>query len=337
MKRENAIELKALGNSRETDATETTEQNFIARLPVELLQKEIGQHLSLKDKGRLVCTAKVFGPLFQSDLNEVKAKEAATLVLHATKAEFEQVKTIIQKNPHLLLETAEVEDYSGRKRKRTAFRAALAAFDVSIKPQEKEMAEWLAEQLDQHYPGEKEKQYQEQFPPEWEDEKQERHKRGINALDQVVNAIRQAPNYDTFEAMRDHCESALQDFREYLVEEYIQQIHTPDALKNAGTDFDEELLVEAFKLYNQHYDALGGFNQPKTNLLWRQVICYLQRFVSARTAQDFCQGLSALSEDVAAPRRQLTFHYGYNGAFFPVDLVSAFRLGYEWAALGRCD
>lgn len=146
----------------------------------------------------------------------------------------------------------------------------------------------------------------------------------------MLNAICQAPNHDTIEAIASHCESALQAFRDYLDKEYVQQKSTPEALKNAGTDFDETLLIIAFELYGQYYDELGGYNKPKTNLFWRRMIGYLERFVSARTAQDFCQGSCYLTEEGEKPHRQLTY-CDSDVVYFPLDSDPNFRLGYEYA------
>lgn len=291
-----------------------------ASLPSELIG-EIGKYFSLKEKGRLIRTAKQFS-LFRKDVDAVKAPEAAELMSHVVRAELEKAEAIIQKKPYLLLSTVKLEGYPNRER--TVFRTALAAQDVAIQVGEKEMAEMIASYLDYYYPGEKEKQYQAQFPKGWEAEKRRRHQRGVAILTAVVNAICQAPS----EA---RCASALEKLRTYLNKEYIQQEYTPERLKNVGTDFDDELLVEAFKLYGQYYNKLGGLDKPKTNLFWRRVIGYLERFVSIRTGQDLCQGPYYLTKEGEKPCRELVFRNNPDVVYFPLDSDPYFRLGYEYA------
>ncbi len=100
----------------------------------------------------------------------------------------DEAEAMISANPNLLLKEGEVIDYSGRTIEGSAFQMALGAEDVGFQPEEKCMAEMIAKHLDKHYPGEKEKQYEEQFPVgEGAVELWRQHK-DLEALNTVVDA-----------------------------------------------------------------------------------------------------------------------------------------------------
>jgi hypothetical protein len=114
----------------------------------------------------------------------------------------------------------------------------------------------------------------------------------------------------------------LNEFREYL---------KPKDVIKSDKHFNMQLLVEAFKLYNENYDRFGGWNAPKNNLCWCKVIGFIQRFLPANYAQAFCQGVYYIVESNEKLNRSLKFRYGNNISFFPLDTFPSSRLGFDFA------
>ncbi len=97
-----------------------------------------------------------------------------------------------------------------------------------------------------------------------------------------------------------------------------------------GKHFNAQLLVEAFRLFDQNYGAFGNFNSRQNNLFWCKVIGYIQRFLPACYAQAFAQGVYHIVEKGEELNRSFDFRFG-RGSYFPLDSNSKFRLGYNYA------
>ncbi len=324
-RRDQDIELATLKNSNNTKGSSQQEEQGITifDLPTELVlghgpddeevNTGIGAHLSVEDRAAVACTSRYFYELFSRELEEVVNQ----LLLHVVRGEQEEAERLIRRNPELLLKKGQVTDYSGRTIEGTAFGAAVAAEDVGFQPEEQCMAEMIAKHLDEHYPGEKEKQYAKQFPEGWEEAEALRQEQDLEALNTVVDAIGDSnPDED--------CEAALQTFRDYL-EGQTQEVIT------TGKHFNAQLLISAFELYEQKYNNFGGWDSRKNNLFWCKVIGYIQRFLPACYAQAFCQGLYYLVVKGESLQRSLEFRYG-GGVFFPLDSNPNFRLGVDYAS-----
>ncbi len=207
--------------------------------------------------------------LFEPEFN---GQTVSQLLLHVIHGEQDEAEAMISANPDLLLEEGEVIDYSGRTIKRTAFQMAVGAEDV-------EMAEMIAQYLDEYYPGEKEKQYEEQFPVGEGAVELWRQHQDSEALNAVVDAIGSSHT-------NEDCAAAFQTFGDYLESQAKNVITT-------GKHFNVQLLVEAFRLcsYDQNSDAFRGWNNRQNNLFWCNVINPIQRFLPTCYAQAFCQRL----------------------------------------------
>ena len=210
----------------------------------------------------------------------------------------------------------------------TALSLALGACDVNTGKDKKGndkndgMAEMIASYFSKLNDGETEKanQIQAQFPEGWEEKEAERNKKDIAALHKVVNAIAESKNDDD-KALND----ALDEFREHL---------RPKAVIMTGMHFNPQLLIEAFKLYVEKYNAFGEYNSRMNNLFWREVIGGIQRFLPACDAQAFCQSLYDLVKDREKLNRSLKFRENTDVTFYPLDSDLRFRLGFNFAAAG---
>ena len=250
-------------------------------------------------------------PRFFQPVDDKKKKATIlTLLTHVVQGEEAEAKAMIKKEPTLLLNRGQVEDYSGRTIEGTAFQLALGAEDV-------EMLEMMVPYLDE---DEKHRQYEAQFPPEKEKAEQQCQKRDLAALQTVFKAIG-ASNNDK------DAEKALVEFRNYL---------KPGGVIKTGKHFNAQLLLKAFELYDQHYEAFGNtWKSRKNQTAWRKVVGYIQRFLPACYAQAFCQGIYYIVKNREKLHRSLEFRYDKGILFYPLDSDSSSRLGFDHACHGR--
>lgn len=98
-------------------------------------------------------------------------------------------------------------------------------------------------------------------------------------------------------------------------------------------------LIHAFELYDRKWNnlyRLSGNNYDKCDLVWRQVIGYLQRGLPAVDRFAFAQGLYDLVENKKPLVRQTNYQYGED--VFPdmASSVSSFSvLGFDFGIYGR--
>ncbi len=210
---------------------------------------------------------------------------------------------------------------------------ALGAEDVSRKDHPGEgMAEMIEFYLRKLPEGELEiKQQQvQQFPLGYEKEEKAQHESDIAALKKVAEAVAVSQvmiSHDTNKTIPDAtCEKALEDFRKYLV---------PKGVIKTGKHFNANLLVEAFKLYEEKYEAFGcTWNSPRNMLFWQKIIGYIQRYLPACYAQAFSQGLHFVVNRNEKLGHSFKDRFD-NVFFFPLDARPEFRLGYDYAAGSR--
>ncbi len=181
--------------------------------------------------------------------------------------------------------------------------------------------EGMAQMLDRYlqmlpdYEEERKKQIRDQFPEGWDAHEEKRQQNDAAVLKKVISAISNASN-------NDNCESALQEFRNYL---------EPKEVIKTGKHFNAQLLLEALNLYVENYGRFGGWNSHKNNLFWCKIIGYIQRFSPACYAQAFSQGVYYIVEYGEKLSRRLDFRSEYNISFFPLDSDSRYRLGHDYA------
>jgi len=316
----------------------------------------------LKEKNEVKTPAPGF---FQPKLTPKEQKELNNLLEHVVKGNKDEVKKILDANPKLVLQTGRATDFSGREIEGTVFQMALGADDVNrakvklvgkeYKPDLEEKGhiqilhpdEGMAEMIQGYFKKacnddenaanqEMAEQYKEQFP---DDEKynaaeKKRKDDDLAALTEVINAIDNNDDqanvrfvngtYDNSQGvikLDAKCEAALNKFREYL---------RPKGVITKGKHFNVELLVEAFKLYDEKFEKFGNkWDSPKNVLFWRNVIGYIQRYLPACYAQAFCQSLWEVVDKNNKLRRSLEFQYDRDFFFYP--LVAGSGLGYNYA------
>ncbi len=226
--------------------------------------------------------------LFQPEIDKQDTK---ILCQHVVYGEMKEAEKLLAHNPRLLLVKAQVTDEAGRKIVGTAFQIALGAKDVSPFPDEfKEMAEMIATYFKKIPDGEKEKQkqYAEQFPEGFEALEEERQARDLKALHTVFAAIKDKTLAEA--------EVAVTVFQDYLKQQNAGVIKT-------GYHFNESLFEKALELYNNNFDACGGYLSDKNNLAAVKVLGGIQRYFTANLAQGACDGFGKVVNEKRALSR----------------------------------
>ncbi len=262
--------------------------------------------------------------------NRFKERLVKKLLSHVIRGEQAEAEKMIKSNPHLLLETGMVEDYSGRKIAGTALQLALGAEDVKYHDDEECMVEMIDKYLKQLPNGEEiiAEQTAKQFPDGWQAEEEKRVARDLEKLNEVFDTIEKSANPADWK-------EAINGLRNYLAFENKSNII------RTGKHFNHQLLVEVFDLYNQNYGSFGGwFDSAKNNAIWHKVIGTIERYVPAATAQALCTALNTIVDEKGKLQRKLTLRNYPSGreiSYFPLDTDSGSMLGRDFAVYsGSC-
>lgn len=251
---------------------------------------------------------------------QAKVKQLLQFIIYGNQVEAEK---ILNDNPKiwraLLTQKTEVVDYSGRKIFGTALQLAMGAKDVRYHDDEERMVEMLMKYYRRLRNGESiiASQIAEQFPDGFEKQEEQRRKRDSEALHKVINAIANSSN----DKQRD---KAIKGFVDYL------KLQTTNTL-TTGYHSNEQLLIEALKLYDENYEQFGGWDSVKNNYCWRKVIGNIERYLTACDAQAFCQCIYDIIDFKRKLTRSLTCRYDENVKFYPLDSDPCFLLGDDFA------
>lgn len=272
--------------------------------------------LDIDDSMAKICRHTLFKP----ELNQPATDKLLTHVIRGEQAKAEKM---IKNNPHLLLETGIVVDYSGRKIEGTALQLALGADDVKYHDNEECMVEMIYKYLKKLPNGEAiiAEQTAKQFPDGWQVKEEQRAMRDSDVLRAVINAIANSTDPADWE-------KAIHTLRSYL------EFENKSNLFQTGKHFNHQLLVEALDLFNQNYDQFGKFNSAKNNTVWRQVIGTIERYVPATTAQALCTGVGKIVAEKGKLDRTLALHNYHSDrsvSYFPLDVESGSILGRDFA------
>ncbi|AIT64318.1 hypothetical protein [Coxiella burnetii] len=300
----------------------------IGSLPDSVLNHSVGAFCDDNSLAFLAHTSQHHYTLFRKNkTGQLRKRAVNQLLLHVVNGEQEEAEAMTANNHDLLLEIDQVPAYAQDTIvKGTAFRVALAGEDD-------QMAAMIAAYLDEYYPGEKLEQYQAQFPAGEEKVENLRQEEDLIALQKIVTAISQASN-NACEQMSNNEDNIAEDDEEMqrlaAVFYEFRELLKPKNTIETGKQFNIQLLIEAFKLYDKNYEVFGGWNSHKNNLVWCKIIGYIQRFLPASYAQALSQGVNFIIEEGEILQRSFNFRFGI-GKFFPLDLDPQIRLGYDYA------
>lgn len=260
------------------------------------------QGLNLQDVKNLSMTCTAMRGLFQP---EIEHRVVTRLLLHVVHGEQAEAEKMIIANPRLLLLSASVIDYSGRKiQSVTALQCAFGAKDIA-------MYDMLLSHLLKLDGGGKAafKQVNDKFTkpsfPDYSD-------------DEIF--VKLAVSID-----KDPCHDKKVGVETQHLLDVFRRKFKPGVIET-GYHFDMRNLLAAITAYQHHCDK---WNENQCRLYWNQVMGYLERLLPANVAQDLCQGLVNVIENHEPSKRSLKL---FNGdAYYPLDADSFKRLGYDFA------
>jgi len=247
-----------------------------------------------------------------------------------------QVEAIIKHHPQLLLERGNAKTYAGKILKGfTALQMALLEGDVQINEGQPEMAEILRDAVTAHHGDDA---LQQQVTELYQ-------RLGIKSHDELV-AKQKASAEETRAKIKELIESIKNcDHDELQAALYCSQQPPSEENKLWKTlnDFrqwfaqranSEEIaynpyhMLVAFDAHNDAFSELGDWD--RRNLCWRQVVGWVQCYLSASTAQVFTTSLFNIANKVQLLQRQLSSPYHKRCPALPAS--SSFSgLGFYWA------
>jgi hypothetical protein len=344
--------LESKGEEKVSSNQPSSQPNANALFQVPRLEKMILSTLDMETLNKLIAcnntsplwaqyklTSDLQGKLWKTYVTRIVQYVGELVVKEPTNYNIGKLKAMITVNPALLLEKCQVQTHA----KDLAGNAVVVEgtlFELADRADDEGMLSMIQPYMQAHYPEELQA-CKEKLLAEEKDEAT-RQEKDLQALQTIISAISKASNR-TCELMLNHeteitaddkeaqkLLTALNAFRDYLAPKKDPQTNEIIPIKT-GKHFNMQVLIEAFRLYDENYDAFGGWDSHKNNLCWRKLIGYMQRFLPACYAQAFAQGIYYIVEDGEKLRRTFDFRLG-GGSYFPLDGDPSFRLGYNYAA-----
>lgn len=265
------------------------------------------------------------------------------LLQYGIYGEEKKVNAILQNQPQQQLYfllfgfTATVTDYSGRKIQGNLIRILLGAEDTDML---KKIQPYCITACgdEKKAQDEMKRHYDAQFPAENKEAEEKTAAADLDELKQFIQAINGASDAECqflLDNVKDNTETnetsvgkARKRFRDYLDVKIKEVITT-------GKHFNAELLVEALNQYDTNYHTFGDWDSAKNKLAWRQVIGYIQRYVSTCLAQAYCQGIDYIVYNSETLSRSLEFRFS-PAVFFPVlhEDGPGYVVAAGWAGVG---
>lgn len=249
---------------------------------------------------------------------------------HAAYGQLDDVKKILEKNPALVLLAGNVTTPGGLQVKNTTL------LEFALLSGDPEMAEMILSYFDQLKNADGSKQ------AGADEEKQRQLSRCKAAIDELPNQqpydltkligiIKAATPADVTAALNkdmkhpSELRDALMQFRKDV---------SSGTVKKPQMHYNYQTLIRALEIYDREWNSLyraSGNNYDKCDLVWRQVIGYLQRSLPAVDRFAFARGHYDLVENKKPLERKTDYKYD-NGSFpaiSPTD-SSLTGLGFDY-------
>lgn len=291
---------------------------------------------------------------FRNNLSKKLAvRKRSELLRRIICGEESEAKTMLEGYPELLKDKLdEAMDYSRRKIKNlTPFQAALCAGDTRMcKMIEKIFLAYsektggrveMSQQFTEIFP---EKKGDSKFFPEAEGGLAghlERQKKNVFNFDAIISAFNSATKDQVIKASNNDGAQFTETEKDKKKLDNDPTLTLSEALNRFRDQFSQKShdeiifnpqhLLMAFEIYKKQFNV---WDSRKCDLFWRQIIGFVQRFLSAIDAQVFTQGIYCIcNNETVLPR---TFNFRISKmAFYPIHFDSCSGLGFDYAcALG---
>lgn len=257
---------------------------------------------------------------------KIRKKAADELLCAVVQGDEAKARDLLENNPGLLYCTeGEARDYSKRSiKKLTSFQAALCAGDV-------EMCEMMKAYFARFQDGQAamEKQFNAVFS-DGIDTYVKMQQDNVFNFSEILQAIINAPANEVTEALAKRFNNdfllhqALENFKAAFTEKSLSEIV-----------FNPYHLLRAFQTYNTKFKNLG--NGAKRDLFWRQVVGFVQRYLSACYLQASAQGAYYIVEKKQPLRRSFNFQWSDCDFQWSDDSIVPFQdvsgLGFDFGAV----
>ncbi len=300
----------------------------------------LASYLDHNDAGNLTQTSIT---LYRSFISSSQGKAGLKLLQHAVCGEEKEINAFVKdRSPQqlqFLLFTFEttITHYSGQQIKGNFIRILLGAEDT-------DMIRMIQPVLIRACGSEKaaqaelKRQYDAQFSKESKEAEAKKAAADSAALHKMIQAIHNAEDKDCEDLLVQVDDSkdtentavglARAQFRAHWNEK-------TKAVITSGKHSNAEPLAKAFNQYDANYHAFGNhWNSPKNKLVWRQVIGWIERYVSTCIAQALRQGDFYIVNNGEQLRRSLQFRFSPSYSDFSLS-SDGLRLGYDYAVFGR--
>jgi hypothetical protein len=248
--------------------------------------------------------------------------DIAILMHNIAYGNFAAAKAMLDANPRLVLQAANVTTPSGlRVIRTTPLECALGGGDA-------EMAAMIAPYFDKIEGGE---QIREASFTRYRPHIESMLNQPAYDFSLLISVIKNSSAAEITAALNkdfsadNPLNNALAAFRRFF---------TPGQI-TVGMHFNYQDLLRAFEVYDQEYDALyksSGNDYDKLRLFSRQIIGFIQRSLPAVDRQIFAQGLFDVVENKAFNQR--SFKFKYDNIDYPITAgdVSLSGLGFDYLA-----
>jgi hypothetical protein len=311
-----------------------SQQNSIplTEFPDEILLLINNDLPSVKDRAYLASVNRQFYRLFQPEIEKQAAEKAAECAIHSTNENVEKLKAWLKDCPALLSHPITVKNRHDMAIRGMVYQIALHEGDNEliedvIKPAFMRLHNDLETM---------EAQRQEWLPEDWMEEEKRACASALTAIDEVFTAFKNASNPDdvtelpqypyTITINNQEVIEALDAFRKAIDALY----KSTDKVITSGRDPIIRLLERVINLYEENYNAFGGYSTPRNNALMRQVFGYCQRPAPINFMQAFAQGIYYIVKNKKKLTRSFEYHNWKEHLILPLDSDPLSRLGYEY-------
>lgn len=298
-----------------SDLMEHPDQANLLDVPADVVKlMSVQEKFSTQTVSHLAQACTTLHRMFQTSLDQQATILIKKLLRHIVCGELNAAKEMINHHPGLLLHRGTVVDPVGRTIDNvTPFQCALGADDV-------EMWQMILPFFDRlrsvNPEAERQAQFNQFFVERWQPQ-------STYDFSDLCQMILTSSAEDVSAALsKKNNESVLcQQLAAFRKAIYVGHV-------NGGMHFNSQLLIDAYRLYDDVYDVCS---QSQRDLIWRQVIGYIQSLLPVCKAHLLAQGLNDITVNRSGVKRTLQLHHGGADYYSLIDRENAKGLGFDVA------